>query len=107
MRKLFFVLLVLVFASPALSNPWLVCDPQAGVTHYILTGPTWIVNPVAAQPDGSIRMDVSPSVEGMTQLTVKACKNDEVWGEQCSSVVPFEYVRPAAVAIPLRPRLQK
>ncbi len=101
------IALAILVPGLAAASPFLVCDPQAGVTHYQLTGPAWIANPVAAQADGSIRMDVAPSAIGTTSLTVKACKTDAVWGESCSDAVPFAYDRPSPAATPDRLRLQK
>ncbi len=77
-------------------SPFLVCDPQAGVTSYKLTGPSWVPVTVAAQPDGSIKMDVATATVGSNVLTVAACKTDPIWGELCSSAVNFTFTRPAS-----------
>ncbi len=52
-----------------------------------------------------IRMDVSAAIVGNNPLTVAACKNDAVWGELCSSTVPFDFNRPAAPTTPGNIRL--
>jgi len=91
---------VLLGWSISYAAPFLGCDPQVGVTHYRLTGPAWIISPVTAQADGSVRMDVAPSAVGITSVTIAACKNDPVWGELCSSFVPFDYPRPPAPGSP-------
>lgn len=90
----FMVTFFMALVSAAWSAPTLVCDPQAGVQHYVLTGPGWVPAQVSAQPDGSIRMDVSTAAVGVNSLTVKACKQDAVWGEQCSGAAPFSFTRP-------------
>jgi hypothetical protein len=72
---------------------FLVCDPQTGVTLYKLTGPAWVPAIVIAQPDGSIKMDLSKSDIGVNQITVAACYSDTLWG--CSEAVPFSFTRPA------------
>jgi hypothetical protein len=100
MKYLFAVLAVLAMAGVASAAPFLVCDPQAGVTSYQLTGPSWVPASVSAQTDGSIRMDVAGATVGSNALTVKACKTDSVWGVQCSTAVPFAFVRPSAPVVP-------
>ena len=97
---------VLVGVSISYASPFLVCDPQTGVTDYKLTGPAWVPVSVPAQPDGSIRMDVSGATVGSNSLTVAACKQDATWGELCSSFVPFVFTRPSAAAPPANIRLQ-
>lgn len=87
------------------AGPFLVCDPQAGITSYILTGPAWVPTNVTAQADGSIRMDVAAALVGSNAITVKACKTDATWGEQCSASVPFVFTRPAAPVITSNIRL--
>jgi len=92
---------IVLMASVSWSAPFLVCDPQAGVTSYQLTGPSWVPTiPVVAQTDGSIKMDVAAANVGANAITVKACKTDPIWGEMCS--VPFDYsfTRPAS---PVKP----
>lgn len=84
MKTLLSIIFVL-FATVAFATPFLVSDPQSGVTSYQLTG--WPETTVTAQADGSLRMDVGSAVQGTTyNLTVAACN---VWG--CSSTVPFGF----------------
>ena len=97
---------VLVGVSISYAAPFLVCDSQAEVTLYKLTGPAWVPVSVVAQPDGSIRMDVATATVGSNSLTVAACKSDPVWGELCSPFVPFSFPRPSAAAPPANIRLQ-
>ena len=106
--KRFLIVLVMVVFLPmmAFAAPFLVCDPQAGVTLYKLTGPAWVPASVPAQPDGSIRMDVAGANVGSNSLTVAACNNDPIWGELCSPFVPFSFTRPSAAAPPANIRLQ-
>ena len=92
------VVLVVFLAATVYASPFLVCDPQAGVTSYQLTG--WTQATVPAQPDGSIKMDVTTAAVGTTSLTVKACKDDAAWGVLCSEAVPFSLVRPSGPSIP-------
>jgi hypothetical protein len=84
-----------LFLTIALLSPFLICDPQTGVTTYKLTGPVWMQTSVPAQPDGSIKMDVAKADTGENKLTVAACVIDATWGESCSVPVPFTFVRPA------------
>ncbi len=97
MKILLLVLaLVLAMAGMAFASPFLVCDPQTGVTSYKLTGPAWVPATSAAIADGSIRMDVAAATIGSNALTVAACKTDPIWGELCSAAVPFSFTRPAS-----------
>lgn len=108
MKKLFlltWILAVVFLSTDAIGAPFLVCDAQAGITHYKLTGPAWVVSPVTAQPDGSIRLDVAVSPQGVNALTVAACIAEPIWGELCSSTSPFSYVRPGAPTGPSNLRL--
>lgn len=107
MKKIMLAAVLLALPALVAAAPFLVCDPQAGVTHYQLTGPAWVQPQVTAQTDGSIRMDVAQSDVGANSLTVKACKIDAVWGELCSSAVPFAFDRPSPAVTPDRLRLQK
>ena len=76
----------------------LVCDPQATVTSYVFTGqpaplPT-TASGTSVKADGSLYLDISTMPTGSYPLTVKACKDDPIWGTQCSATVPFTLVRP-------------
>jgi hypothetical protein len=83
---------ILGIVAVCCASPWLICDPQTGVTSYQLTG--WTPTTVTAETNGSIRMDVASAVVGNTSLTIKACKNDAVWGVLCSTATPFVLTRP-------------
>ena len=87
MKKLLIVIAVLLFATSASAAPFLVCDPQAGVVGYEITG---LAAPVSfvAQPDGSLKYDLSGIASGTYNLTVAACN---VWG--CSSTAPFAFTK--------------
>jgi hypothetical protein len=84
MKTLLSIALILI-ATTVFASPFLVSDPQSGVTSYQLTG--WSETNVVAQADGSLRMDVGSAVQGTTyNLTIAACN---VWG--CSVTVPFAF----------------
>jgi hypothetical protein len=102
MKKMLFVLAImaLVFATTAQAGPFLVCDPQAGVTFYKLTGPAWMPTTSLANADGSIHADVGAAVLGANNITLAACKTDPVWGERCSAFVPFTFTVPGVPATP-------
>jgi hypothetical protein len=97
--KIILVLCIVLFCSTvAVAGPWLVCDPQPGVTHYRLLGPAWVPGEVPAEGDGSIRFDVGSAPVGKTELTVSACKADGLWGELCASA-PFDFERPSGPSV--------
>jgi hypothetical protein len=100
MKKLLVIGLILLFPTVCFAAPFIVCDPQTGVTTYQLTGPVWVPTSINALTDGSLRLDVSPSAVGSTTIGVKACKVDAVWGTLCSTEVPFTYTRPVAPTTP-------
>lgn len=102
MKKLILIILAMVFlATPAFASFFLVCDPQAGVTIYQLSGPTWVPTTTPAQADGSIKLDVATANVGTNSLTVKACITDPTWGVLCSEAVPFDFTRPTSPAKPI------
>jgi hypothetical protein len=95
--KKFIILTIVLFASQAWSAPFLVCDPQAGVVGYEITG---LGEPVSyiAQPDGSLKYDLAPVNNGTYTLTVAACN---MWG--CSSTAPFVFTKqPPSAPVGLR-----
>jgi hypothetical protein len=97
----FLLALLVVPAVSYSAGPYLVFDAQTGVTSYKVTGPAWVpTTPVAAQPDGSLKMDVSAATIGTSNLTVQGCWTDAIWGEQCSSTVPFTFTRPGKPLAP-------
>lgn len=94
------VLTLLLFTYASVSAaPFLVCDPQAGVTHYSLTlGGNAVVTP--AQTDGSLRYDVAVLPAGNTSGTVAAGRPYTMGGApqeamEWSSSVPFDLGKPA------------
>ena len=105
MKKLLLILAMVLIPTLSFAAPFLVCDPQAGVTDYKLTGPAWVPATAPAQPDGSIHMDVSGATVGLNSITVAACKTDPVWGQLCSPFVPYSFTRPAAPSTPSNIRL--
>jgi hypothetical protein len=92
------MVIVLGIVAICLAAPFLICDPQAGVTSYQLTG--WTPTTVTAETNGSIRLDVATAVVGNNSLGIRACKSDPVWGQQCSSSTPFTFLRPSAPSVP-------
>lgn len=94
MKKIFFLTLVfLIFANVAQAAPFLVCDPQAGVTHYQITGDPYWTGDIPAQADGSLRTDLATIPTGAHNISVRACN---LWG--CSSAVPFSFTKELPVA---------
>lgn len=105
MKKIFLICILVLIPSVLWAAPFLVCEPQAGVTHYKLTGPAWVPTSVAAQPDGSIRLDMAVSPQGVNALTAAACITESPWPEICSTTSPFSYARPGAPTGPSNLRL--
>lgn len=101
-RIILVVLSILLSSTVVIANPFIVCDPQAGVQYYKVTGPAWTTTPVTAQADGSIKMDIATSTVGANSLTFAACKGN-TWEEVCSAFVPFAFTRPVPLIAPTTP----
>lgn len=107
------IVLALVFVccigvTMAVASPFIICDPQTGVQYYKVTGAGWVpVTNVAAQPDGSIKMDIAAATVGTSNLNFVACKTTTEWGEVCSTATPFSFTRPTSPAVPQNLRLEK
>jgi len=82
--------------SDSFAAPFVVCDvPAEAITHYKLTGPSWVPVSVPSQTDKSIKLDISQASVGVNAITVAACIMYPDWGESCSDFVPFSFTRPA------------
>ncbi len=92
------VIFLLVFSSMALAGPFLVCDPQEGVTHYkISTGDVKQV--VAAEADGSLKYDLSQIDPGALSRELRAGSTYDLDGEpsivfEWSDPLPFVLKKP-------------
>jgi hypothetical protein len=95
MKKILLVAVLLLMATSAYATPYLMCDPQAGITSYKVTGLPFVTADVPAQADGSLKVDVAPSSVGVNAITISACKEDALWGKSCSASSPFSYTRPS------------
>jgi hypothetical protein len=104
---IFILLSIGLVATCFASGPYLICDPQAGVTSYQFTGaPSWVPATVAAQADGSLHMDISAAPVGATSIGgIAACETDPNWGTVCSVTVPFSFTRPAVPGPPANVKL--
>ena len=87
MKKILLAVAILLVAASAYAAPFLVSDPQANTETYEITGAIAAV--VAAQPDGSLRYDLSAIPAGSYSIQVAACVG--VW---CSDPSPFAFTRP-------------
>jgi hypothetical protein len=105
--KTFLTIIFCLIATTVFGSPFLVCDPQAGVTHYEMTGMPWTPTAlIPAETNGSIRYDVSASTVGANTIQLKACRVDTLWGQVCSTATPFTFTRPSlSTGAPNQPRL--
>lgn len=97
MKKSIFMALLfgLMLASTAYATPYLVCDPQTGVTDYQIVDGTNATVTVAAQTDGSLRRDLADITNGEHSYQVKACN---MWGcSEASGIVIIKTVPKAPV----------
>ena len=89
MKKLVFLFIILVFTSPVLAEPFLVCDAQDGVDNYILEFPAIpLTMNLIAQPDGSLSYDLAAWTYGGGWFdgTVRAVNSYEVVDETTGAV---------------------
>ena len=100
MKRFILILAILLFPIEAFCSPFLVCDSQATVTHYKITGDAFWTGNIPAQADGSIRSELATIPTGTHSITAVACRTDAIWGEQCSGPAPFTFSRPGAPVIP-------
>ena len=100
MKRFILIMTILLFPINALCSPFLVCDPQATVTHYKITGDAFWTGNIPAQVDGSIRTELATIPVGVHNIAAVACRTDAIWGEACSSSAPFSFTRPAAPITP-------
>jgi len=83
------------------ASPFIVCDPQATVTHYKISGDPFWTTSVAAQADGSIKADIGNIPVGTHNLSVVACRTGDGWPEVCSAAAPFVFTRPGGLVAPV------
>jgi len=103
MRRVLFTLFVLFIATSAFAQPYLVCDPQAGVVRYEIANLGLLSSTtIPAQTDGSIKYDIATLAVGTYTIAVRAC--NDLWG--CSVPANFTFSRPA-VAAPVNIKLLK
>jgi len=101
-------LMFVLFPFLAFAAPFLVCDPQANVDHYVITGLPVGLDGSNVAPDSSgaygFKFDLAATPKASTNnLTVVACN---VWGD-CSGSVPFVLLRPSQPLNPVNIRFSK
>jgi len=70
-------LAALLIPALALGNPFLVCDPQTGVTMYDMETNGTVTEDFTAEPDGSAKIDLAGLANGDYTVRLRA-KNE--WG---------------------------
>jgi len=105
MKRLLLIMAILLFPINALCSPFLVCDPQATVTHYKITGDAFWTGNIASQADGSIRTELATIPVGVHNIAVVACRTSDGWPEVCSFATPFTFTRPGVPVIPVGVKL--
>jgi len=66
---------------------WLVCDPAANVTQYLIVE-SGVSTVVQAEPDGSLKVELDDWPDGLHDLQVRS-KN--IWG--VSDPAPFSFTK--------------
>lgn len=100
MKKYVICLILLVLmAGTAFAGPWVVCDPQVGITGYTYTldGGAWYdISYQEAVKNGvtvALVLDCTPLANGSHSMIVKSFLIDSTWGRLESIPVPFEFTK--------------
>lgn len=109
MKKIIFILAFLCVGATAHAAPFLVCDPQANVDYYVITGLPAPIDGSRVIPDQTgtfgFRLDLGTlPVGGPYTVRAKACNT--VWGCSADSS-PFVFSRPAQLGVPVGTRLSQ
>lgn len=100
------IAMILCIGSTAFAAPFLVCDPQAGVEYYVVTGLPAAIDASRIPPDASgtfgFKLDLGPLAVGSYTVKAKACAG--VWGCSADSS-PFVFTKPALSTAPVNVRL--
>jgi len=102
MKKLIMACLMLALAVSVEASPWLVCDPQEGITGYSVSmdGGEWMDRPYELYDATCAKvMDLDGLAVGQHSVKVKAYAIDPVWGRQESEAAPFDFARPGVQQI--------
>jgi len=105
MKKILAILAILaifMFAGTALAAPFLVCDvpdPAQQVVSYIIYQDGVEVGTPAAEPDGSLKMDLQDITPGVYEWTARAVN---AWGQ---SEVSDPYISPSGAGKPANTRM--
>ena len=101
MKKLLITLFLLLFATPAFADPWIVCDPQNDAHGYSwsLNGSPWKDTPYETFTKNGVTYavvaDLSGIVSGNYEIKVKAYRVEELYGRLESAEVPFAFSKPS------------
>ena len=94
MKTLLVIIGLLSYNTLAISAPFLICDPQAGVDKYeVYQDGSEIATDIPAQPDGSLRYDLAGVTPGSYEFNAKAC---DVWGCSALSANPTQSPAPSS-----------
>ena len=91
MKKLILALAILFMGIPAMAfaGPFLVCDPQEGVTEYELDIDGTVLTGIPAEVDGSIRYAMDAWLNTGSHNLIGRCKN--IWGWSEWNADPFGF----------------
>jgi hypothetical protein len=96
-KKIIFTLFFLLFSSGAISSPFLVCDPQTGVKNYKVSYDgcnTFQPSMVAAQLDGSIKLDLATLVPGTYNFCLEAVDGSGTVSGPSKTLITKRYPQP-------------
>jgi hypothetical protein len=99
MKKSMLLLVVSLLVAVSANAAIVVKAPaQVGVTYYLTTGfGTYVTNPIVANTDGSLRIDVSSIPAGVYNITAQPCTP---WGD-CATPSTLNFSRILPNALPL------
>jgi hypothetical protein len=95
MKKLILIILAIPFlASISYASPFLVCDPQTGVTKYEIEVNGTILGQFNAETDGSAKVDLAGYSSGSYSFRLRAMGTDNWWSDFSD---PFDATKPGKV----------
>ena len=99
MKTLVILLAIVLMASTASANPFLVSDPSTEAIggKFEIQENNVTIFTAENQADGSIKADLAPVPAGNHAYKVRYVVIDPVWGTRMSDYAPFEFTKPSSV----------
>jgi hypothetical protein len=116
MKRIILIGLFCLFPAVCYAGPFLVCDPYPSTDvqptdfELVIDGGSVIISSAVDVTGGkALKYDVGGVSIGSHTVSVKACKDYDVWGRTCSSAVNFTFAKPvvSSPVVPANIKLSK